>query len=67
MYLSKKMKKMKKMKKKRSKSVNSLRDMDESFFLTDEFSLLKSCQPYIIAKYKASNCCEIEQSSSGVL
>ena len=25
------------------------------------FSLLESCQLYIIAKYKASNCCKIEE------
>ena len=49
--------------KKRSKSANTLRDMDESFFFTDDFSLLESCQLHIIAKYKASNCCKIEQAS----
>ena len=26
----------------------------------NDFSLLESCQLYIIAKYKASNCCKIE-------
>ena len=25
-----------------------------------DFSLLESCQLYIIAKYRASNCCKIE-------
>ena len=40
---------MKKIKKKKSKSV-----------ICNDFSLLESCQLYIIAKYKASNCCKIE-------
>ena len=30
------------------------------FFPTNDFSLLGSCQLYIIAKYKASNCCKKE-------
>ena len=30
------------------------------FFSTNDFSLPESCQPYIVAKYKASNCCKIE-------
>ena len=30
------------------------------FFPTNDFSLLESCQLYIIAKYKTSNCCKIE-------
>ena len=46
--------------KKKSKSVKSLRHMDEFFFPTNDFSLLESCQLYLIAKYKASNCCKIE-------
>ena len=33
--------------------------MDEFFFPTNDFSLLESCQLYITAKYKASNCCKI--------
>ena len=35
--------------------------MDEYFFPTNEFSLLETCQLYIIAKYKTSNCCKIEE------
>ena len=31
-----------------------------NFFPTNDFSLLESCQLYIIAKYKASSCCKIE-------
>ena len=31
------------------------------FFPTNDFCLLESCQLYIIAKYKASNCCKIEE------
>ena len=27
---------------------------------TNDFSLLQSCRLYIIAKYKASNCCKTE-------
>ena len=27
-------------------------------FPANDLSLLESCQPYIIAKYKASNCCK---------
>ena len=46
--------------KKKSKSVKSLRHTDEFFFPTNDFSLLESCQLYLIAKYKASNCCKIE-------
>ena len=34
--------------------------MDEFFFSTNDFSLLENCQLYIIAKYKAINCCNIE-------
>ena len=34
--------------------------MDEFLLPTNDFSLLESCQLYIIAKYKASNCCKIE-------
>ena len=34
--------------------------MDEFFFPANDFSLLENCQLYIIAKYKASNCCKIE-------
>ena len=34
--------------------------MDEFFSPTNGFSLLESYQLYIIAKYKASNCCKIE-------
>ena len=30
------------------------------FFPTNDSSLLESCQLYIIARYKASNCCKIE-------
>ena len=30
------------------------------FFQTNDFTLLESCQQYIIAKYKASNCGKIE-------
>ena len=30
------------------------------FFPTNDFSLLESCQLYIIANYKASSCCNIE-------
>ena len=30
------------------------------FFPTNDSSLLESCQQYIIARYKASNCCKIE-------
>ena len=30
------------------------------FFPTNDFSLLESCQLYIIAKYKTSNCCKTE-------
>ena len=30
------------------------------FFPTNDFSLLESCQLYVISKYKASNCCQIE-------
>ena len=41
-------------------SVKSLRNMDKCFFPTNDFSLLESCQLYIIAKYKTSNCCKIE-------
>ena len=43
--------------KKKSKSVKSLRFMDDFF---PDFSLLESCQPYIIAKCKASSCCKLE-------
>ena len=32
-----------------------------NFFPNNDFSLLESCQLYIIAKYKASNCCKIEE------
>ena len=35
--------------------------MDEYFFPTNEFSLLETWQLYIIVKYKASNCCKIEE------
>ena len=31
-----------------------------NFFPTNAFSLLESCQLYVIAKYKASSCCKIE-------
>ena len=31
-----------------------------NFFPTNDFSLLESCHLYIIAKYKASNCCKRE-------
>ena len=31
-----------------------------NFFPTNDFSLLKSCQLYIIAKYKASSWCDVE-------
>ena len=34
--------------------------MDYFFSPTNDFSQLESCQLYIIAKYKASNCCEME-------
>ena len=34
--------------------------MDEFFSPTNGFSLLERYQLYIIAKYKASNCCKIE-------
>ena len=34
--------------------------MTELFFPTNEFTLLESCQLYIIAKYKATNCCKRE-------
>ena len=34
--------------------------MDQFFFPANDFSLLENCQLYIIAKYKASNCCKIE-------
>ena len=44
--------------KKKSKSVKSLRYID--VISTNDFSLLESCQLYIIAKCKASNCCKIE-------
>ena len=30
------------------------------FFPTNDSSLLESCELYIIARYKASNCCKIE-------
>ena len=59
-HLSKKMEKNKKNEKKKSKSVKSLRYMHEFFFPTNYFSLLESCQLYIIAKYKASSCCKKE-------
>ena len=42
--------------KKKSKSVKSLSYMDDS----PDFSLLESCQLFIIAKYKVSNCYEIK-------
>ena len=32
----------------------------DDFFPTNDFSLLESCQLYLIAKYKASNFCKIE-------
>ena len=32
----------------------------DGFFPTNDFSLLESCQLYIIVKYKASNCCNLE-------
>ena len=31
-----------------------------NFFSTNDFSLLESCQLYIAAKYKGSNCCKIK-------
>ena len=34
--------------------------MDKFFFPTDDFSLLESCHLYIIANYKAINCCKVE-------
>ena len=45
---------------KKSKSVKSLKYMDEVFFPTNDFSRLESCQLYMIAKYKPSNCCKVE-------
>ena len=30
------------------------------FFPNNEFSLLESCQPYIIEKYNTSNSCKME-------
>ena len=36
-----------------------------NFFPTNDFSLLKSCQLYIIAKYKASSWCEVEAVIQG--
>ena len=30
------------------------------FYPTNDFSLLESCQLYVIANYKVSNCCKIE-------
>ena len=43
--------------KQKSKSVKFLRYTDEFFFPTNDCTLLESCQLYILAKYKASNCC----------
>ena len=31
-----------------------------NIFPTNDFSLLESCQLYILAKYKASSCCKIK-------
>ena len=45
---------------KKSKSVKSLKYMDEVFFPTNDFSQLESCQLYMTANYKPSNCCKIE-------
>ena len=41
-------------------SVKFLKYMDEFFFHTNDFPLLESCQLYMIAKYKVSNCSKIE-------
>ena len=49
----------KKKRKKEKKYVHSLRYMDE-FFFPNDLSIIESCQLYIIAKYKASNCYKIE-------
>ena len=53
-------KKKKKSEKKKSKSAKSLRYMGEFFSPTNDFSILDSCQLYIIVKFEASNCCKIE-------
>ena len=45
---------------KKFKSVQSFRYMDEFLSPTNDFPLHENCQLYIIAKYKASNCCKIE-------
>ena len=47
-----------------SNSVKPLKYMNECFSLTNDFELLESCHLYIIAKYKASNCCKKRNSHS---
>ena len=49
--------------KKKGKEIEMCKDLELYgliFFPSNDFSLLESCQLYIIAKYKASNSCKIE-------
>ena len=47
-------------KKKKKINIYICWDIWMNFLPTNAFSLLKSCQLYVTAKYKASSCCKIE-------